>query len=171
LYEINQVNELQDLEEWPIVEISPEQYNEFLPLFSKVVADHLPPHKPRIDYKVWFKEGKKPTSWPLHSMLRNELVVLREWLEDNKRKGFICQSLPPFAVPVSFAKIPDGGQQLCIDYPDCNCKTIKIRYLLTHKQEMLNMLQRARVYYKSNSHRAYNSLWLEEGTIIGLPCK
>jgi len=164
LYEINQAIEPQDLEEWPFEESSPEQYNEFLPPFTKVVADHLPPHQPGINYQVWFKQGKKLTSWPLYSMLRKQLVVLREWLEDNMGKGFTCQLLPQFAVPVVFVKMPDGGQQLWIGYPDCNCKTIKVRYLL-------NMLRRARVYTKSNSCRAYNLLWLEEGTNIGLSCK
>jgi len=44
LYDNNKAIEAQDLEERRLEEIVPEQYHEFLPLFSKILADRLPPH-------------------------------------------------------------------------------------------------------------------------------
>jgi hypothetical protein len=49
-------------------------------------------------------------------MSRAELVVLKEWLEEDMSTGFIRQLSSPFAAPVLFAKKPGGGQRFCIDY-------------------------------------------------------
>jgi len=90
LYDTNTDSETKDLKERPLEEIVPEQYYEFLPLFRKILADRLPPHRPNIDHEVRLKEGETPTWGPLYSMSRTELVVLKEWLEDDTSKGFVC---------------------------------------------------------------------------------
>jgi len=125
LYDINKTIEAKDLKECPLEEIVPEQYHEFLPLFNKVLADRLPPHRPGSDHEVRLKDGETPTWGPLYSMSRAELIVLKQWLEKNMSKGFIRQSSSPFAAPVLFAKKPGGGLRFCIDYRDINSKTIK----------------------------------------------
>jgi len=89
LYDINKAIEAKDLKERPLKQVVPKQYHEFLPLFSKVLADRLPPHRPRIDLEVWLKQGDTPTWGQLNSMSRAELVVLEEWLEETMSKGFI----------------------------------------------------------------------------------
>jgi hypothetical protein len=49
-------------------------------------------------------------------MFRNELIALKEWLEENMRKGFI-RSSSSFAVSlVLFVKKADGGLRFCVDY-------------------------------------------------------
>jgi len=72
VYDINKAIEAKDLKERPLEEIVPKQYHEFLPLFNKVFADRLPPHRPGIDHKVQLKEGETPTLGPLRSMSRAE---------------------------------------------------------------------------------------------------
>jgi hypothetical protein len=89
LYDINKAIEAKDLKERPLEEIVSKQYHEFLPLFNKVLADRLPPHRPVIDHEVRLQDGETPTWGPLYSMSRAELVVLKEWLEENMAKGFI----------------------------------------------------------------------------------
>jgi hypothetical protein len=89
IYDINKAIEAKDLKEKPLEEVIPEQYHEFLPLFSKVLADRLPPHRPNIDHEVRLKEGETPSWGPLYKMSREELLVMKEWLEDNMTKGFI----------------------------------------------------------------------------------
>jgi len=116
LHDINKAIETKDLKQRPLEEVIPEQYHEFLPLFNKVLADRLPPHRPGIDHEVRLEDGETPTWGPLYSMSRTELIVLKEWLEKNMSKGFIRQSSSPFAAPVLFAKKPGGGLRLCIDY-------------------------------------------------------
>jgi hypothetical protein len=89
LYDINKAIEAKELKERPLEEIVPEQYHEFLPVFNKVLADRLPPHRPGIDHEVWLKDGETPTWGLLYSISRAELVVLKEWLEENMSKWFI----------------------------------------------------------------------------------
>jgi len=80
LYDINKAVEAQDLKEKSLKEVIPKQYHEFLPLFNKVLADRLPPHRPIIDHDVRLKEGETPSWGPLFKMSREELVVMKEWL-------------------------------------------------------------------------------------------
>jgi hypothetical protein len=96
-------------------------------------------------------------------MSRAELVVLKEWLEENMSKGFIQQSSSPFAAPVLFAKNPGGGLWFCIDYRDINSKTIKNRYPLLLVKETLNLLGTARIHTKLDVRGAYNLLRVKEG--------
>jgi hypothetical protein len=108
LYDITTAIEVQDLEERPHEEIVPEQYYEFLPLFNNELADRLPPHRPGIDHEVHLKDGEIPTWGPLYSMSRAELVVLKEWLEENLSNEFIQHSSSPFPPRVLFATTPGG---------------------------------------------------------------
>jgi hypothetical protein len=55
LYDINKAIEAKDLKEWPLEDIIPEQYHEFLPLFIKVLEDRLPPHRPGIIHEIRLK--------------------------------------------------------------------------------------------------------------------
>jgi len=158
LYDINEAIEAKDLKERPLEEIVPKQYHEFLPLFNEGLADRLPPHRPGIDQEVRLKEGDTPTWGPLDSMSRAEFVVVKEWQDANMSKGFIRQSLSPFAAPDLFAKEPDGGLRFCIDYRDINSKTIKNRYPLPLNKEMLNLVGKARIYMKLDVPAAYNLL-------------
>ena len=89
LYDIDQAIGEKGLEERPLEEIVPKQYHQFLSLFSHVLADRLPPRRPSIDHEVFIKDWETPTWGPLYSMSRTELVVLKEWLEDDMSKGFI----------------------------------------------------------------------------------
>jgi hypothetical protein len=140
LYDINKAIDAKDQKECPVQEIVLTQYHEFLPLFNKVLADRLPPHRPGVDHEVRLMERETPTWGPLYSMSRAWLVVLKSWLEENMSKGFIRQSLSPFAARVLFAQKPGGGLRICIDYRDINSKTINNRYPLPLIQETLNLL-------------------------------
>jgi len=65
LHNINKAIAAKYLKERPLEQIVPEQYHEFLPLFSKIVADQLPPHRPGINHEVRLNEGETPTWGPL----------------------------------------------------------------------------------------------------------
>jgi hypothetical protein len=91
LYDINKAIEAKDLKEKPLEDVIPKQYHEFLPLFSKVLPDRIPPRRPNINHEVRLKEGEIPSWGPLYKMSNEEFVVMKESLEDNMTKGFIQQ--------------------------------------------------------------------------------
>jgi hypothetical protein len=125
-------------------------------VFSKVLADRLPPHQPGIDHQVRLQDGETPTWGPLYSMSRAELVVLKEWLVENMSKGVIHQSSSLFAAPVLFAKNPGGGLRFSINYRDINSKTINTRYPLLLVRKIFNHLGKAQIYTKLELRGAYN---------------
>jgi len=158
LYDINKAIEATDLTERPLEVLCFEQYYQFLPLFSKVLGDRLPPHQPGIDHEVRLQDVETPTWGPLYSLSRTELVVLTEWHEEIMSKGFIRQSSSPFAAPVLFAKKPDGGFLFFIHFWDIHSKMIKNQYALPLIQETLNHWGHATVYTKLEVQGANNLL-------------
>ena len=58
------------------------EYHEFADVFSRQDSDVLPPHRP-YDHKVPFKEDVKLLFSRLYSMSRDELLVLKKYLDDN----------------------------------------------------------------------------------------
>jgi hypothetical protein len=71
-----------------ISETVPVEYHKFLPLFSEVEANKLPPHHP-YDHRIPLKEGFTPPFGPIYSLSWTELEALKKRLEENLSKGFI----------------------------------------------------------------------------------
>ncbi|KAM3518660.1 hypothetical protein MY4038_010031, partial [Beauveria bassiana] len=140
----------------------PNEYYEFLDVFSKKEADKLPPHR-SYDHSIQLKEGSEPPFGPLYDMSRDELLVLREYLEENLGKGFIRASRSPAASPVLFVRKPGGGLRFCVDYRALNALTVKNRYPIPLVRETLDRLCRARYYTKLDIIAAFNRLRIAKG--------
>ena len=100
------------------------EYYEFADIFSRGDSDVLPPYRP-YDYRVLVQGDAKLPFSRLYSISQNELEVLKKYLDDNLRKGFISPSSSPVISPVLFVKKPGGGLRLCVDYRALNALTIK----------------------------------------------
>ena len=98
-------------------------------------------------------------------MSHKELLVLKEYIEENLAKGFIRHSSLPAEAPVLFVKKADGSLRFCVDYCGLNEITIKNRYPLPLIQEMLACLQRARWYTKLDLRDGYYHLRIAEGEV------
>jgi hypothetical protein len=140
----------------------PQEYYEFLDVFSKKEADKLPSHRP-YDHKIQLKEGSEPPFGPLYDISRDELLVLREYLEKNLGKGFIRASRSPAASPVLFVRKPGGGLRFCVDYRALNALTVKNRYPIPLIRETLDRLCRVKYYTKLNIIAAFNRLRIAKG--------
>ena len=96
-------------------------------------------------------------------MSREELQVLREWLDENLRKGFVRPSSSPAASPVLFIEKPGGGLRLCVDYRALNGMTVKDRYPLPLTRETLNNLAGMRYFSKIDIIAAFNNIRMRPG--------
>ena len=139
-----------------------EEYREFATLFSEVEANRLPPHRPG-DHRIQLRKGTAPSFGPLYSLSKQQLEVLRKWLDEKLAKGFIRPSLSPAGSPILFVKKNDGSLRLCIDYHDLNKKTIKNLYPFPLIQETLMQLSKAKYFTKLDISGAYNLMRMAEG--------
>ena len=140
----------------------PLEHHKHLIAFSRKEADKLAERRP-YDHKIVIEEGKHPGFGPLYGMSRNELQVLRKYLDEHLDKGFIRASSSPVAAPVIFVKKPGGGLRFCVDYRALNAVTVKNRYPIPLIQETLNRLSKARIYTKLDIIHAFNRLRIAEG--------
>jgi hypothetical protein len=140
----------------------PSHYHAFLPVFDPQNAKLLPPHRPD-DHKIELIPGKSPPAARAYPMSTEELRVLRQYLIDELRKGYIRPSTSPAAAPVLFAKKPGGGLRFCVDYRALNAITIKNRYPLPLIRETLAQLSSAKYFTKLDVTSAFNNIRIADG--------
>lgn len=146
----------------------PDQVKEFAHLFTdELDANKLPPNRGTLDHAINLKhEDGKPLTppWgPLYNMSREELLVLRKTITDLLKKGWIRASSSPAAAPVLFAKKPNGGLRLCVDYRGLNAMTVPDRYPLPLFKETLRQLSKARWFTKLDVKSAFHRLRIRAG--------
>lgn len=146
----------------------PEQVRDFAHLFADSEgAEELPPSRGPLDHAINLRQenGKSLTPpWgPLYNMTREELLVLRKTLTDLTKKGWIRPSSSPAASPVLFARKPNGGLRLCVDYRGLNAITIPDRYPLPLFQETLRQISKAKWFTKLDVKSAFHRIRIRKG--------
>ncbi|KAI0992503.1 hypothetical protein K3495_g15682, partial [Podosphaera aphanis] len=137
-------------------------YHKFYNMMDEKFANELPPRR-LYDHKIPLKDGKEPPFGPLYGMSREELIVLKSYIQENLDKGFIRASSSPAGAPVLFVKKNDGTLRLCVDYRGLNELTIKNRYPLPLIRETLDRLSKAKYYTKLDLRQGYHQIRMAEG--------
>ena len=140
----------------------PDHFHEFLHVFEKRKAQELPPHR-TYNHSIPLKPDSALPFGPLYGMSHKELLVLKEYIEENLAKGFIRHSSEPAGATVLFVKKADGLIRFCVDYRGLNEMTIKNRYHFPLIPETLARLQKARWYTKLDLRDGYYHLRIAEG--------
>jgi hypothetical protein len=140
----------------------PTRYKRFHKMMDEKFANEMPPRRP-YDYKIPLKEGKEPSFRPLYGMSREELIVLKQYTQDNLEKGFIQAISYPTGAPILFVNKADRTLGLCVDYRGLNELTVKYRYLLPLIRETLDRLSKAKWYTKLDLRQGYNQIRMAEG--------
>ena len=144
-------------------EMVPEEYRKYSKVFSEQESERLPDHKPTdhpIDLKPDAPETIRSKVYP---MPVNEQEALKEFIEENLRKGYIQPSKSPMASPVFFIKKKDGKLRLIQDYRKLNDITIKNRYPLPLASDIINRLRNAKYFTKFDVRWGYNNVRIREG--------
>ncbi|KAI0996661.1 Transposon Ty3-I Gag-Pol polyprotein [Podosphaera aphanis] len=140
----------------------PAEYADYYDMMDENQANNLPPRRP-YDHKIPLKEGLEPPYKPLYGMSREELIALKDYIEENLGKGYIRASSSPAGAPVLFVKKKDGSLRLCVDYRGLNEITIKNRYPLPLIRETLDRLSNAKWYTKLDLRQGYNQIRMAKG--------
>ena len=135
----------------------PEEYHNFLKVFSKAESDELAPHSP-YDHRILLTGDQAHGHSYLRSMSRMELEFVKKYLEDNLRKGFIEASHAACSSTILSAKKPGGGLRFCVDYRKLNQLSKKDRYPLPLIDKRLAQLKEAKVFSKLDIRQAFHKL-------------
>ena len=69
-----------------------------------------------MDHNIVLKEENNLTSSPLYSMSLEQLELVKTYLKDHLKKGFIVLSDALYASSVLFVKKSGGGWHFCVNY-------------------------------------------------------
>ena len=140
----------------------PDDYREYLDVFSIQKAKSLPDHRP-YDLAIQIEGDKMPLLGPIYSLLTLELKTLQEFLEKNLWIGTIYSSKSSCGAPVLFVKKKDGTLYLCVDYQDLNQLTYKDCYPISLLNNLLDTSRKAWVYSKIDLKNVYHLVHIAKG--------
>ena len=88
--------------------VIPQEYHNFLNVFSKKNSDTLLPHQ-KYDHKIHLEEEQKLGHAPLYKMSLKKLDAVQWYLDSHLAKGFIQVNSVSYSSSVLFIKKPGGG--------------------------------------------------------------
>jgi hypothetical protein len=81
----------------------PKEYDKFQELFQTKEKPLLPEYGP-YDHEIPILPGKEPKYMPLYQLSEKESAVLRAYINDNLKKGYIRHSNSPAGYPILYHK-------------------------------------------------------------------
>jgi hypothetical protein len=106
-------------------------------VFNKGKANILLPNRLE-DYTINLRKDIVLLYKRLYPILRDELAIIKKYINKNLTKGFIRPSTLSIASLVLLIKKPRGGLRFYIDYRGLNTLIIKNRYLVLLIYNILN---------------------------------
>jgi hypothetical protein len=85
------------------------EYHYLIDLWDPKEAETLPTSKPNVNYGIRTAEGAATPYLKAYRLSREEMKVLKAYINEELRKGFIRPSNSPYAAPVLVVKKPGGG--------------------------------------------------------------
>ena len=90
-------------------------------MFSEKMARELPSHT-SYDHVINLVRGDLLKSL-IYKLSEKELGVLKEYLDNNLSKDWICRLISPASIPIIFVSKKDSSLQIYINYQELNNKT------------------------------------------------
>jgi hypothetical protein len=128
--------------------------------FPDVFPDDLPglPPDRDVEFVIELKPGTAPISRRAYRMPPNELVELKDQLQELHDKGFIRPSSSPWGCPALFVKKKDQTLRMCVDYRPLNKVTIKNKYPLSRIDLLFDQLTGAKIFSKIDLRSGYHQI-------------
>ena len=162
VYALVDINHLIPSDISSLIDKLPDSLKDYSDVFLAQNAEKLAPHRD-IDLAIELQPGKEPPYGPIYPLSPRELETLKEWLEENLKKGFIQESKSLAGAPILFTPKKDSGLRLCVDYKGLNAVTIKNRYPLPLISEIMDRVTRAKYFSKIDLKDAYYRLRIKTG--------
>ena len=89
--------------------------------------------------------------------------MLREYINENLKKGYIRLSILLTRYPVLFVPKLNGKLRMYVDYRQFNAIIVKNRYTLFLIHEMQDRIKRSKIFLKINIREGYYKIRMKEG--------
>ena len=134
--------------------VVPQEYHDFLDVFSKKDSDTLLLHR-KYDHKIHLEEEQKPGLAPLYMMSPKELDAVKRYLDSYLAKEFIHTSSVSYSSPILFVKKLGGEIRFCVNYRRLNTITKKDHYPISLIEETLAQLDGVKYFTKIDICQAF----------------
>ena len=141
----------------------PPEYADYVEVFSPDLAIKLPENTGINKHAIELVEGKQPPYGPIYSLDPVGLEILKDYIENYLKTGFIRSSKSPAVTPILFDKKLDRSLRSCVDYRGLNNLTIKNQYLLPLIGESLDRLGRAKRFIQLEISSTYHQMRIRKG--------
>ena len=142
----------------------PEEVKDFVDMFTDEKDVAKLKRVDSAEHAISLQEGKRPPFRPLYNLSGSELKLLREYLDQALRNGWIRRSTSEAGAPILFVPKKDGTLRLCVDYRGLNKISIKDRCPLPLIDETLARLGQAATWFsKLDLKDAYYRVPIKEG--------
>jgi len=151
-----------DEDEETLKKLVPKRFWRWGKMFGKKKLERMPVQK-TWDHAIELKEGFTPKKGKVYSLSREKREEVQAFVEDQLRKGYICPSKSPQTSPVHFVAKKDSTRRIVQDYQHINQWTIKNGYLLPLIADILDGVEKRKVFTKLDLRWGYNNVRIKEG--------
>lgn len=131
-------------------------------MLNKNLTNQLPPRREN-NHTIPLNEGTEPYFVLLYGMSREELLALKEYMEDELETRFIGASSGRAGCLVLFVKRPDGSLRRCIDYRGLNAITMKNQSPSPSSERHSTNYQKPNVTQSSTSDKDFTKSQWQQG--------
>lgn len=128
----------------------------FPDLFKEPEGECVPPIRD-FDCPINLVPGAEPVKGRNFQLTREEERLLKNWIENNLKKGIIRPSNSPWASPCFYVN-QKGKLRLCMDYRKLNAQTIKDRGPIPLIADLIVTLSRGKFFTTLDLRGAYHLL-------------
>ena len=138
-----------------------QRFHKWLKVFEKVKLERMPVRK-SWNYAINLRENFVPRKGRIYLMLRKEKEKIKEFVEEQLRKGYIRSSKSPQTSPVFFVEKRNRKKKMVQDYQYLNKGIFKDNYPLLLISDLINTIGTKKVFTKIDLRQGYNNVQIKK---------
>ena len=141
----------------------PSEYAKYARLFDKEASHRFPPSHP-WDHAIDFVKNASPfLDCKIYPMTREEDAALKEFLDEQLKKGYIRPSMSLYASPFFFIHKKNSKLRPVQDYRKINAMTVRNMAPVLRAADHIHDLGGALYYTKMDVRSGYNNIRIKDG--------
>lgn len=142
----------------------PEEYKDFVHVFSEESAKVLPELHSKYQCDIVFKENAKlPVPRKAFQMSLPEKRAIEEFIEKGLKTGILEKAQSPIAMGMFLVKKANGDYREVVDFRPVNEITVERRNPIPCIDELMSNISNAKIFSKIDLRGAYNLLRIRPG--------